>query len=117
MCCIVTIVAQNFLMFQCLCENCYLSADGDTVVLNSGRNLTVGHMTSCYLRPTGPAADLKPSYHYSMTIKLNAMLWPTLLFIIGFVNTFISSVYICKHCKDHPHKLKFYTSVYGESIV
>ena len=33
---------------------------------------------------------------YSTQVTLNAILWPTVMFIAGFVGTFISMIYVCR---------------------
>ena len=60
----------------------------------------VGHTTSCFFK-TGQTMHTKltsvamqPSYSTQMT--LHAILWPTALFVAGFVATFISLIYVCR---------------------
>ena len=95
----------------------------------------MGHTASCYqLQATDPSSEavlqlllvgdasnstLENIQPYSFLIMLNAMLWPTLLFIGGFVGIFISSIYTYKEQQVDTPNVHFYMGVSGiaETVV
>ena len=81
------------LSLQCFCRGCnHFPSDHDrtTSVRHDGRTLHVGDRVRCYfLMPNRTMLTITRTSNW---VVLNAILWPSLLFIAGFVGLFFSCV-------------------------
>ena len=87
------------LIFQCFCRSvCELLSAGTILRLTlDGRELQTGTQTHCfYRREVEPAV----SQRLHNLLLLNMMLWPTVLFILGFVGLFFSCIHYQKVLTD-----------------
>ena len=120
-CCVYTILITVILnFFQCLCHSCHSSPEhnnnhtGINVIKLTGlMGLTIknGSRIRCYYRTAGGTYLLM--WKTSNAIVLHAILWPTLLFIAGFVSLFFSCIALQKdrYFYKHARKRKANTSI------
>lgn len=104
-----TLIAWTILIvLQCFCNGCdvQLQQGGSShhkLILSSGVILSQGRVTNCYYRAVDGTAVLQWPWKTPKAYILHAMLWPSLIFIVGFVSLFFSclSVQIASSEKRH----------------
>ena len=95
-----TTIKQLHFYFQCTCPDCRIlkynstRQDGDSSVLEavqvSGMDLKVGDRIHCLYQ----GLDEVLLYRHSTGMVLNIMLWPTLIFIVGFVGLVFACLFV-----------------------
>ena len=68
--------------------------------------LAPGNLTDCYYRPYGGQDVLQWRLSIENKSIVNAMLWPSLLFIGGFVGLFFSCLAVQEDCSKKRNKRK-----------
>ncbi len=84
-----------------------------------GKTLTVGKTTACFFQSVHHIG-VKLSSGMGINIDscntqftLRAMIWPTLMFVVSFIGTFISLIYVCSDMEMDYSEAHFCLTVTG----
>ncbi len=100
----ITLNIVFIVSFQCHCPDCHL-AEGSNISISSvfiiSQEYQTGETIPCLYNPYHAGEVLLK--RNSIILVLNAMLWPTIMFITGFVGLFFACLFAqreeCRGCK------------------
>ena len=78
-------------LLQCRCQDCRILLEDNDVIIVDGQTLRQDDQIECYYNVYKPREVLLQ--RRSTVLVLNAMLWPTVVFIFGFVGLFFACLF------------------------
>ena len=105
------IMVQVFFIFQCYCKDCCTAASNSTgnvkprsisrATTTETQSIITGDSLDCFLRRNRGATKTEIALRYRTrggvsVLLLNAMFWPTLLFVFGVVGLFFGWIHLSR---------------------